>query len=61
MKISPIKIHFSPKNPTSDKIEALIKERNPEYIDYEDWLKIDREEIARGEKEGRPRVKIYKC
>lgn len=49
---------FQPENPNSEKIEALIKERNPEYIDYEDWLKIDREEITRGEKEGRPRVKF---
>jgi len=49
---------FNPENPTSDKIEALIKERNPEYVDYEDWLKIDQEEIAKGEKVGRPRVKF---
>ncbi len=51
---------FRPENPTSDKIETLIKERNPEYINYEDWLKIDSEEIARGEKVGRPRVKFTK-
>ncbi len=51
---------FQPENTESDKIEALIKERNPEYIDYEDWLKIDSEEIARGEKVGRPRVKFTK-
>jgi ferredoxin--NADP+ reductase len=49
---------FRPENPTSDKIETLIKERNPEYINYEDWLKIDKEEINRGEKEGKPRVKF---
>ena len=51
---------FQPENTESKKIEALIKERNPEYVDYEDWLKIDSEEIARGEKEGRPRVKFTK-
>lgn len=51
---------FQPENTESEKIEALIKERNPEYIDYEDWLKIDSEEIARGEKVGRPRVKFTK-
>ena len=49
---------FQPENPVSDNIESLIKERNPEYIDYEDWLRIDSEEIARGEKENRPRVKF---
>ena len=51
---------FRPENPTSDKIETLIKKRNPKYINYEDWLKIDSEEIARGEKVGRPRVKFTK-
>ncbi len=51
---------FQPENTESEKIEALIKERNPEYVDYEDWLKIDSEEIARGEKVGRPRVKFTK-
>jgi len=51
---------FQPENTESEKIEALIKERNPEYIDYEDWLKIDSEEISRGEKVGRPRVKFTK-
>jgi len=51
-------ITFRPENPTSDKIETLIKERNPEYVNYEDWLKIDKEEIKRGEKEGKPRVKF---
>lgn len=49
---------FNPENPSSDKISTLIKERNPEYIDYEDWLQIDKEEIAKGQKEGRPRVKF---
>jgi len=49
---------FQPKNPTFNKIETLIKERNPEYVDYEDWLKIDKEEIAKGDKVGRPRVKF---
>lgn len=49
---------FLPENPSADKIESLIKERNPEYIDYEDWLKIDAEEVAKGKEEGRPRVKF---
>ncbi|MGI9534784.1 MAG: FAD-dependent oxidoreductase [Thermodesulfobacteriota bacterium] len=51
---------FHPDSPSAEKIESLIKERNPEYIDYEDWLKIDKEETERGEKEGKPRVKFTK-
>ena len=51
---------FQPDSPGSDKIESLIKKRNPEYIDYEDWLKIDQEETKRGKKEGKPRVKFTK-
>jgi len=49
---------FDPENPTFDKIVELIKERNPEYVDYEDWLNIDQEEKTKGEKVGRPRVKF---
>ena len=51
---------FHPENPSVEKIESFIKDRNPEYIDYEDWLKIDQEEIVRGEKKGKPRVKFTK-
>ena len=51
---------FQPESLGADKIEALIKEKNSEYINYEDWLKINREEIKRGEKQGKPRVKFTK-
>ena len=41
-----------------DEIVSLLESRGTRYVTYEDWMKIDAEEIARGEAQGRPRVKI---
>jgi len=52
---------LSPEFPNSDKVEALIRKNKVEdsdTINYEDWLKIDKEEVAKGEKKGKPRVKF---
>ena len=38
-------------------IEALIKERNERYINYEQWQKVDESEVKRGQELGRPRLK----
>ncbi len=43
---------------SSGSVEELIKERQPHYVTYEDWLKIDSLEIARGGECGRPRLKF---
>ena len=39
-------------------IEALVRERQPQYFSYADWLRLDELEIARGQAQGRPRVKF---
>ena len=39
-------------------LEAFIRERQPELVDYEGWVRIDRHEQERGEPHGRPRVKL---
>ena len=49
---------FSPELPSSSAVEKLIRSRKPDYISYEDWLKIDNKEKEMGEKEGRPRKKF---
>jgi ferredoxin/flavodoxin---NADP+ reductase len=41
-----------------DELEAFIRERQPELVDYEGWVRIDRHEQAMGEPAGRPRVKL---
>jgi ferredoxin/flavodoxin---NADP+ reductase len=39
-------------------LENFIRSRQPELVDYERWVKIDRHERGRGEPHGRPRVKL---
>jgi ferredoxin--NADP+ reductase len=38
--------------------ERLVRGRQPRFISYGDWRRIDREETRRGEEAGRPRVKF---
>jgi len=38
-------------------IEALLRERRPTMVVYDDWVRIDAAETTRGEPCGRPRVK----
>jgi ferredoxin--NADP+ reductase len=40
------------------KIEALLKERKPAHVTWDDWKVLDRFEVARGAEQGRPRVKV---
>lgn len=39
-------------------ILAVLDAAEARYVTYEDWMKIDAEEIRRGETQGRPRVKL---
>ncbi len=48
---------LNPPHPEANSVENLISERQPNYVTYKDWLSIDAQEVARGEAEGRPRVK----
>lgn len=38
--------------------ERLVAERQPKYFSYSDWLRLDKLEVAKGEPQGRPRVKF---
>ncbi len=50
--------HFEPAHPEPEAIQKLIKERQPKYVSFEDWLKLDELETAMGEEYGRPRIKF---
>jgi ferredoxin--NADP+ reductase len=50
--------HLTPTEPSVAAIEALVASRQPRFVTYEDWLKIDAAEIALGEARQRPRVKF---
>jgi ferredoxin--NADP+ reductase len=47
-----------PAPPADGSIHALLAERGVEVVTYEGWEAIDAVERGRGEKEGRPRVKL---
>jgi len=47
-----------PDQPAPAAAAALVTDRQPAYFTYEDWLRLDAIEIARGKAEGRPRVKF---
>jgi len=49
---------LSPSSPGAGEAAALVQDRQPEFITYDDWLKLDAIETARGKEQGRPRVKF---
>ena len=51
-------IHLRPADPTPHAVERMVRERQPQYLSYQDWLKLDDIETGRGKETGRPRVKF---
>ena len=49
---------LDPPHPDSVAANKLVRERQPEYVSYEDWIRLDGLEISRGNSQGRPRVKF---
>ena len=49
---------LEPPQPDPDAAERLVRQRQPSYISYADWLRLNELEVARGRAQGRPRVKF---
>ncbi|HEY3064407.1 MAG TPA: FAD-dependent oxidoreductase [Methylomirabilota bacterium] len=49
---------LTPAEPTAAAAERLVRERQPEFFSYQDWLRLDEIEVERGRASGRPRVKF---
>ncbi|HEY3217391.1 MAG TPA: FAD-dependent oxidoreductase [Candidatus Eisenbacteria bacterium] len=49
---------LSPARPDPAAFEALVRERQPRVVTFEDWRRLDALEIERGRPQGRPRVKF---
>ncbi len=49
---------FSPPEPQSEAVLRLIAQRQPSYVTFEDWHRIDQMELEKGAAQGRPRVKF---
>ena len=45
-------------NRDPDKIVELLRQRKPDFVSYADWKVLDGYELARGQEQGRPRVKV---
>jgi ferredoxin--NADP+ reductase len=49
---------LEPAEPEPVAAERLVRQRQPSYIAYADWLRLNELEVARGRAQGRPRVKF---
>lgn len=49
---------LSPSQPSPEAALTLIEQKQPKFVTYADWQKIDAVECAKGEEQGRPRVKF---
>jgi ferredoxin--NADP+ reductase len=49
---------LTPDMPSPEAAEQRIRERQPLYVSFEDWLRLDAIEVKKGRIEGRPRVKF---
>ena len=49
---------LNPSQPNPAAIEELVRQRQPHYFSYADWLRLNQLEVERGQAVGRPRVKF---
>ncbi|MBI2198907.1 MAG: FAD-dependent oxidoreductase [Candidatus Rokubacteria bacterium] len=47
-----------PAAPSGEAAERLIRERQPRFFSFQDWLRLNELEVGRGRAMGRPRVKF---
>jgi len=47
-----------PAHPEVAAATELVQSRQPQYFSYADWQRLDELEVARGQAQGRPRVKF---
>jgi ferredoxin--NADP+ reductase len=49
---------LAPSEPESGAALALVQQRQPQFVAWPDWQRLDALEVARGRASGRPRVKF---
>ena len=49
---------LAPAHPEPAAVEALVRQRQPGWVSYADWRRLDELEVAEGRTRGRPRVKL---
>jgi ferredoxin/flavodoxin---NADP+ reductase len=50
--------HWQPSRPEPAAAEALVQARQPLFVTYADWKRLDALELERGKAYGRPRLKF---
>lgn len=53
-------VHLAPEATRREAVERLLAERGCRFVSYDDWCRLDAEEIRRGESAGRPRIKLVR-
>ncbi|MEK7330809.1 MAG: NADP oxidoreductase, partial [Candidatus Eisenbacteria bacterium] len=48
----------TPARPDPADLETLVRERQPSFVSFADWKRLDRLEVERGQAQGRPRAKF---
>ncbi|MCB8943479.1 MAG: FAD-dependent oxidoreductase [Ardenticatenaceae bacterium] len=51
---------LQPAHPDAEAFAAFIGERQPQYVSFADWQKLDELELANGVAQGRPRLKFVR-
>jgi ferredoxin--NADP+ reductase len=51
-------IVLNPQKPETDQAVDMVRQRQPEYILFDEWLYLDQLEIGRGKEKDRPRLKF---
>ena len=51
-------IYLEPSHPNASAAEEMVREKQPEYIVFREWLELDQLEIERGKEKDRPRLKF---
>jgi ferredoxin--NADP+ reductase len=51
-------VYINADSPESESAENMIRQRQPEYVLFDEWLHLDEIEIQRGKEEERPRLKF---
>lgn len=49
---------LNPSQPSPEAVETRLRERGVDFVTFDDWLKLDQAEVARGEAVSRPRLKF---
>ena len=49
---------LEPREPDPVAVECLVRQRQPRYVGYPDWLRLNEIEVSKGRPSGRPRVKF---